>query len=580
MTSIHHGSFADSHSKWMPAISRWSPTVAVVSLLVLLVLVPVGFLLLSSFKPDGSLTEDGFTLANYATVYLDAEFWGILWQTCVFVVGSTAAALVLGTGLAWLVERTDLPYGNVIRIFIILPLATPPLLLAIAWLMLLSPRSGVLNQWLMSLFGLETAPLNISSMGGMIFVEALALVPTVFLMMAPAFRRVDPSLEEAALMAGASTWTIVRRIMLPILRPTLLASTVFLAIVGFVVFDIPGTLGMPVRVFVLSSQIYYLIGSSPAGVPAYGQVSAIATLFLVMLVSLALVYQRLTSQSHRFVTITGKSFRPRRFVLGRSRWIGMLFVGIYFLLAIILPLGILVWTSLMPYQGPVSWDMASSATLSNHREFLSNPSTLKAVFNSLVVAVISATVVAMLSVVIGWLVVRSTVPGRRVIDILSFLPIAVPGIMMGVALMYVYLTVQIVPIYGTIWILVIAYITSYLAFGSRSAQGVMFQLHRELEEAAEMAGASRLRIFWRITLRLTMPAFVAIWIWVLAHVVRELSTALILHGRYNTVVSTLIWDYWTNGGATGAAAISVWLIAALALLLGFSQFLGRKNQLS
>ena len=374
----------------------------------------------------------------------------------------------------------------------------------------------MLNQWLMQSFGLGEMPLNIYTLPGMIFVQGLALVPTAYLFLSPAFANMDPSLEEAAMASGAGTFALIRRVMLPILWPPILSAAIFLLIVSLVVFDVPGTLGTPARVFVLSSQIYYLVAHSPAGVPLYGQVSALAMLFLAILLLLGFAYHRLTRHAGRYRTITGKGFRPRIFPLGRGRPWAFAAIVLYFLFSVIAPLLILLWTSLMPYQTGVSWAALKLLTLENHFDFLNNARVIAATRNSLVIAVVSATAVALLSLVVAWMTARLRVPGRQAIDVLAFIPIAIPGVMIGVALVYVYITLgSVLPIYGTIWIIALAYLTQYLPFGTRATTGVMMQLHPELEEAGATSGAGKLRILRRITFPLVWPAVAAVWIWVL-----------------------------------------------------------------
>ena len=547
-------------------------------LLLYLVVVPLVLLGISSIRPTGFPLEPGFTLDNFGKVFLAGDFAPLLSTTVVFALGSTALALVFGTGLAWLIERTDLPGRGAFRVLVILPMATPPVLLAIGWAMLLSPRTGFFNLLLRDGLGLSTAPFNVYSVPGMIFVEALALVPTAFLFLAPAFRNMDPSLEEAALASGASTWRLIRKVLLPLLWPALAACAVFLLIVCFVVFDIPGTLGMPARIYVLSTRIFYLTADSPSGVPLYGQVSALGSFFLLILAVLGYAYFRFTRESQRYRTISGKGFRPRQSPLGRWRWLVFGAVSVYFLLAVVAPLAILVWASLMPYQTKPNLASLSLATLDNHADFLRNARLITASLNSLTIAIVSATAVALLSLVVSWLVVRQRPRGATLIDNLAFAPIAIPGVMLGVAVVYVYLSLdRVFPVYGTIWILVIAYVTHYLSFGSRLANGVMVQIHPELEEAARASGAGGFRVLARITAPLVWPAVAAIWIWVLAHAMRELSTALMLSSRNNTVLPTLLWDYWTGGEPTRAATVGVWLVLALALILALWHVLATRS---
>ncbi len=550
---------------------------AVALLLIYLVVVPLILLGVSSVRPTGFPLEPGFTFANFGKVFLADNFPRLVQTTVVFAVGSTLLAMVFGTALAWLVERTDLPGRNVFRLLVILPMATPPVLLAIGWAMLLSPRTGFFNLLLRDLFGLQAAPFNVYSLSGMIFVEALALVPTAFLFLAPAFRNMDPNLEEAALASGASTWMMIRKVLLPLLWPALAACTVFLLIVCFVVFDIPGTLGMPARIYVLSTQIFYLTADSPTGVPLYGQVSALGTFFLVILVVLGYAYYRFTRESQKYRTVSGKGFRPRLASLGRMRWPATAVVSFYFLLAVFAPLAILVWASLMPFQTRPNMASLSLITFENHLDFLRNARLVTATTHSLTVAFFASTIVALLSLVISWLVIRQRPTGARLIDNLAFAPIAIPGVMLGVSIVYVYLTLDFMfPIYGTIWILVVAYVTHYISFGSRLANGVMVQIHPELEEAARTSGAGPFRVLSRITGPLVWPAVAAIWIWVFAHAMRELSTALMLSGRNNTVLPTLLWDYWTGGEPTRAATVGVWLVAALAVFLAIWHVLSNR----
>jgi iron(III) transport system permease protein len=443
--------------------------------------------------------------------------------------------------------------------------------------MLLNPRVGSLNYGLMAVFGLERMPFNIYSMGGMIFVEALSVVPTVFLMLSHAFRNADPSHEEAALTSGASPWRVFWLITIPMMRPAILGAVAFIAIVCLVVFDVPGTLGMPSRIFVLSTQVYYLFGSSPTGVPAFGQISALGVLIIVCLILLALAYQAFTRMAAQFVTVSGKAFRPRPYELGRWRWLGSGLVVAYLLLAVVAPLAMLLWASLMPYLAPMTWANLSLVTFANHAALVGNTKLASAVFNSLIVSLIASTAVVALAGVCGWVIVRQRTFGARVLDILTFVPLAIPGVIMGIALTFVYLSLPWIPIYGTIWILIVAYTTFYLAYGSRASQSAFFQLHKELEEAGEMSGASAFRTHARITFPLVFAAMLGIWIWVFAHVMRELSMALVLHGRYNTVVSTLIWDYWSGGDPTTASAVGVWLIVALTVLIAATFGLTRRN---
>ena len=415
-------------------------------------------------------------------------------------------------------------------------------------------------------------------MMGMIFVEGLSLVPPAFLLLAPAFRNMDAGLEESALTSGASVWRVVCRILLPMLTPALLATAVFLTIAALIVFDIPGTLGVPGGIHVVATRVYYLTHHNPSGLPNYGAVSAMSILFVVLLLMLALMYYRATARMSAFTTITGKGFRPRQFKLGYWRWGAFGIAMIYFFLAVVAPLGMLLWMSLTPYQMPVSKEAFASLTASNHLHFFRNPFTMESTFNSMIIAATAATVVALLSMGVSWIVVRSNLPGRRLIDFIAFLPIAIPGTIIGVTLIYVYLTLTFIPIYGSIWIIALAYVTIYVSFGSRTTNSVMTQIHPDLEAAALTSGAGRIRIALRILAPLVMPAIVVVWVWVFAISMRELSAALMLQGLDNATLPTVLWDYWIGGEPNKAAAVGVWLILALLCVISIWQTLAARTR--
>lgn len=542
-----------------------------------LVAIPLGLLLVASFKPTGLPLDPGWSLTHFKEVYGDPGFYTLVANTTIFAVGCTVCALFVGGLLAWLVERTDLPWKASARVMIALPMVLPPFLLAMGWALLASPRNGWFNELLKSAFGLSQGPLNIYSLGGMVFVETLALVPSVYLILASAFRNMDPALEEAAMTSGARWPQMITRIFIPMLAPALLAAAAYLLIVGFLVFDVPGTLGMPVGLFVVSSRIVYLDTDQSGGTSAYGQIAAIGVTFLVLLLALAWSYRRMTAQASRFVTVTGKGFRPRELKLGAFKPLAIALVLLYFVLAVLAPLCLLVWTSLTPYLAPVSWEMLPQLSLRNHIALFDNARLGQAAWNSVWVSALSATVVTGLALLVAWAVLRGKGPGRNLIDTLSFMPLAIPGTMIGMALIYVYLTLSSIPVYGTAWILVIAYVTVYLSFTSRTANATMIQLHPELEEAARTCGGTPAYTVRRIVLPLMMPALVGAWIWVVAHVMRELSTALLLQGDNNATVAVQLWSYWSGGEPNKAAAVGVWLVLAMTVVTVLWQWLSARK---
>lgn len=540
----------------------WGPTLTLGPLLGYLVVVPISLLVLSSLKPTGLLRDDGFTLVHYRRFLGEESTWPIVWTTVRFSLGSMVLALSIGIVLAWLIERSDIKARKLLRGLIILPMATPPVLLAIGWVMLLDPRVGALN----SFFELTTGarPFTGFSLGTMVFVQALTLVPSTFLILSPAFRNMDPALEDAAATSGAPLLFTIRRILLPLLFPATLSAGIYLTIVGFVVFDVPGILGVHARERVLAAEI---VRASQAhgttGLPNYGRISAIAVSLLVLLVLLAGLYHWGTRRGERYTTITGKGFRSKQVSLGKWRGVASSFVWAYFALAVLLPFAMLLWTSLLPFYSGVRMDRIALLSFANYESLVSNSRAVVAAGNSLRVALFAATAVAALSTAIAWTLVRTKAPLRKVMEVLSFAPLAMAGVMMGVALIYTYLYLSFIPIYGTIWIIAIGHATLFTAFGVKAMNGVVLQLHPSLEEAGYTSGANRAQLLRRITLPLLYPAILGVWIWTFAHSAREFTTALVLQGRRNSVLPTLLWDYWDGGQQTTTAAVGLVLMLVL-----------------
>ena len=543
-----------------------------VLVLAYLVLTPLLFLVVSSLKPAGFPGDSGWTLGNYAAAYGDPEFGPMLGDTLLFVGGAVLLAVFVALCLVLLIERTDVRGRRLLRWLILLPMAAPPLLMGASWILLLSPRTGVVNQVVAGLFGADVPVVDVFTIWGMIFVEGLVLVPTAYLMLMPPARALDPALEEAALLGGASVPSVFRRVTVPLLRPSILATSAFLAIAGFVVFDVPGVIGLPGRVFVFSTRLFLLITESPTGLPQYGVVAALSVGLLGILVLLAFAYRQMTRQAERFAVVSGRSGGRRLIPLGRWRGAVSALPWAYVTVAGVVPLATLFWTSLLPYATGPELGALASVSLANHTALFRNPDVYRAVVNTLAVAGVAATLVAVLGGAAAWFGSRAHGRLARTIDTLSFAPVAVPGVLLGVALLFVYLTLTALPVYGTLAILIVAYVTMYLAYGSRSMGGVMVQLHGDLEAAARSCGAGLGLILRRVVVPLSLPGLVAVWSWVFIHAARELSAALMLRGPDNLVVTTLLWDYWSGGRATAAAALGVWLVVGMAAVIAFWRY--------
>lgn len=546
------------------AIAYW----VLFGLLAYLLLSPLALLLVSTVKssPDALPFEtDGVTLENWAAVYLDPDTYKLLLNTAVFATGSLAVGFSFALGLAWLLVRTDLPgkwFGYAI---VLVPLCTPGMLYAISWILLLNPRSGLVNLALQDLFSMTgDGPLNVYSMAGMVFIEGVRMVPSIFLMLSVAFKNMDPALEEAATLSGAGGLAVARRITVPLAKPALLGALIYYFVTLIEVFDVPGLIGQNAGINVFSTQIYWATHPEP-GLPDYGQASTLSMVLVVVALALISLYHKVIRSSD-YAVVRGKAYRPREIALGRAKWLGLLLVLAYFVVAVLLPLLVLLWASLQPYFSAPTWDKLARVSLSAYRALWQHPQFVTSLRNTFLVAGIAATATIAIATLSAWFVVRSRFRSRLWMERLAFLPQAIPSIIIGLAVLLTYLVVPI-PIYGTIWIIVIGHVTSYLAYGSRSMLAAVTQLHPELEEAAQMSGASPSRMLARVSIPLLFPALVNGWIWVAVHSMRELSISLMLYTPSTVLFSTLLWSFWQNGDIAASAALGVVLILTIGLSL-------------
>jgi iron(III) transport system permease protein len=548
-------------------------------LLAVLTLVPLSVLLVGSFRPDGLPSTPGWTIEHYVEVWGSAYNWRLVVNTLIFACCSTVLAIVLATALSWLLERTDLPARNLFRAMILMPMATPPLLLAIGWALVLAPRIGIVSVAMQPLIGPIDQWFNIYSLPGVIFVQMLAYVPTSVLMLSPAIRALDPALEEAALMAGANRWQVLWRIGLPILRPALLSVTTILLIVGMLAFDVPAVIGIPGHVDLMSIEIFRLM-TPPSGFPDYGAAAATNTMLFVVLIGGLILYRRTIRQASRFATITGKGYKPAQVKLGRWRGLAVGFVGFYFFLAVLLPFIALLWASLIPYFAGFSLAMLQRASFAAYADLLGSPRLREAGVNAVLVSVTAAGSLVLLALVTSWIVLRSKLRNAWTLDVISMIPLGVPPLMMGVAMVFMAFSVRFLPLYGTIWLIALGHVIHFLPVASRMMQSGMLQISSELEEAAATAGASLVQTFRRIMLPLLVPTIMAMIIWILVHSVREFSIAVMLQSGRNNVLSTILFSYWQTGSPERAAALAVLLMLLLLALVGIlSLFSHRKVEI-
>jgi iron(III) transport system permease protein len=403
----------------------------------------------------------------------------------------------------------------------------------------------------------------------MIFVEAMSGSTTLFLMMVSAFRLMDPSMEEASQVAGASTLTTARRVTLGIMMPAVLAAAMYSFLGNLEDFDVPLLIGLQAGIYLLPTLIYFTAYVTPS----YGLAAAYSSLFIIFTVFMVWIYNRVIIQrSEQYAAVTGKGYRPRRLSLGRWRWLGLaLFIGFFFL-NIVLPFFVMLWASLLPSYMLPSRQALQYLTLANFSTLVSELRIVEATVNTVILGIMTATGTMGLAYLVSWLIVRLKVRGGIFLDGLAFIPHAIPTVAIALALVAFYLhpALRWLPIYGTMWIMMLALMTRYLAYATRTSNSAMTQIHGELEEASLASGASPLKTLRKITLPLLLPAFIGGWVWVFAHTIRSFSIPLMMANPHNETIAVVMYHYWEKkadfclASTLGVAMLVV--IAAVAFL--------------
>ncbi len=547
-------------------------------LVLLAVAAPLVFLVLGSFSTSsmpGTFSFSQMGLQNYAKTWLDPDLYRLFWNTFIYVTGSTAVGISMAAALAWLAERSDMPGKIWIYAGVPMTLAIPGMLQAMAWILLLSPRIGFANKFIADLLSLDSLPFNIYSLSGMVFVEGLRLVPTAFLMLVPLLRSMDPSLEEAAATSGAPPSSTLRKISLMLMLPGLTAVLIYQALTALEVFEVPGILGLPVGIHVFSTKIYSIL-SSVSFVPAYGEANALAILYVGLAIFATILYARIISRSERYTIVTGKGYRPRLQSLGKWKYAATAFVLLFLLLSAVAPFLVLAYISFLPYLQVPSVEAFASMTWGNYRDVFKADLIGTVLWNTVIMVVVTSMATAVISFLVSLVIVRSKFWGRKVLDQLAFLPHAIPGMVMGLAMLWIFLQVDKtgIPLFGTIWAISIAFAINFMSYGTRAMNAAILQIHKDLEEAASISGAPQWRVMWRVFVPLLLPSFVGVWIWTLLHAIRIAGTPLLLYeGAENQVLAVMMWNMWDEGYVTTVGALGTMLMIFLLLLtLGLRVF--------
>ena len=528
-----------------------------VLLVAFLVGYPLLMLAIGSLSTPRPSDSSSIGLRAYLALLQEPE---LLLNSLRVAVGSTIVAAVLGVSLAWILARTNVPGAAFLEQVCVVPFYLSALLSAIGWVLLASPsQAGMLNAFLMWLFGLEKAPLNIYSELGIIWVSGLHFAPFCFLFCIGALRSMDPSLEESARVLGGRTVTTMFRITLPLILPSIVGSCLLVFVLAMGQFGIPAILGLPKGYRVLTTRIYELIiGFSPD----YALAAAMG-IALFAFSALGVWLQIRILGNRKFTTVTGKAFKPRTIDVGKMRWVLFAIVCFYILAGVVLPVGALLYASLLRY---LTTDIFEAQfTLANfHYILFKYPTTSVALQNTLLLAIGGSTIALLFAAVLARLILTARGPLSRLVELIVMVPVAVPGIVFSVGLLWAWIRAPI-PIYGTIWILLICYVTIFIPYGVRAVSAALHQIDKSLEECAVVIGANWRQVMSGILLPLLRPGLMAAWTLIFISIVKELSASALLYNSKTIVLSVAVFDLWVGSPLTQVAALA--LLEALAIFI-------------
>lgn len=524
--------------------------------LVYFVVFPLAVLLYDSVLVDGS-----YTLANYREVYSQDVNWRALANTVELSLIVMVASVIITFPLAWLVGRTDLPFKKGYRTLLVASYMIPPYVGAIAWVQLLNPSVGYLNNIFKWIFNLQTAPFDIYTTGGLAWVLTLFYSPFAFITISRAMEKMDPTLEEAARVSGSSPLRTLFDVTLPLMAPSILAGGLLVFIAAGSCFGIPAIVGMPGNIEVMTTRIVtYVYMGDEAGIRDATSLAA-----SLMFIANALLFGMTWMLGRKdYTTISGKSTRPNMVELGKWKWPAFFGVGLYAFVAVILPLGSILLTSLLK-------SMSKGITLSNIGfdawiPVITSSQYMESVWNSVVYGVIAATIGTVLSVFIAYLAVKTNVKGRSLPDLLTVVGGSTPSIVIALALVITFSGNFGLNLYSTMWILVVSYLVKYMTMSVRTIAASLSQVHISLEEAALNSGASWLRTCKDIIMPLIAPSIIAGWFLIFMPSFYELTMSLLLYGSDTKTIGVLLYDLQTYADTQNASVLSV--IILLIVLVG------------
>jgi len=552
------------------ALKRSPLTPTLILIVGFLTVSPVLMLVIGSFS-EGFGTFGVLTVDKYVDAYTDPAFAEILVNTLIFTLGSAVVATMLALFMAYMNTRTNIPFKFLFGVISIIPMMIPHILFAVSWVLLLNPSNGMLNRIGTQYLGFQGAFFNVYSLHGMILVEGLLDLPIAYLILAPAMSAFDVTLEESSKVCGASVFRTLTRITLPVLRPAILASVILVIVRSLASFAVPSIIGMPGRIYVLSTHIYRIISTGFAA--DYGKAAAVGMSALAASIVLIYLYRYLTAESSRYVTISSRGFKPALIDLRGYKYPLFTVVGLLSFVLIVVPVIVLFYTSMIPYVMVPSAKAFAMMSWKNWIDVLKDPVSLLALKNSVTLGVVGATLGVILSIFVSYVIVKKRTAAAGILESLSFLSFSFPGIVIGVGFMWFFVRT---PLYATLTALLIGYIATYLPYGIRPISSAMVQIHDNLEESARVCGASPLYAMRRISIPLLIPGIISGWILLATMFVRELTLSVVLSRPGTEVLAVQILRFAEDGLWGRLSALGIIMIFISSALVVAATLLGRK----
>ena len=536
----------------------------------IILVLPLGMLLVNSFNVAPAGRSFQYGLANWQAAFTDPSAMGALWNSFALSVTRTFISLPIALVLTWLIARTDMPGRNLVEILAWLSIFVPVLPLAFGWVLLLDPKFGLLNTFISSVAGQPVSIFNIYGFWGITWVHlASTAVAYKVVLLTPAFRRINAATEQSARVCGATARQTIMRITLPLLAPAVLLVTVISLIVSFEAFEVELLLGQPVHLYVYSTRIYDLVNNAPSNV---GEATAMAAIFLVWLVALTWLYRRALG-GRNYTTVSGREYASRPAKLGRWRWPALVLCITYFLVALAAPLTLLVLGSAMRLYG--FFNVPNTYTLAHWQELFADPAFFSGVRNSLVIAGSAGVATMLLYSMLAYTLIRYRSPVLRVVDGLVWAPWAVPGVLMSLALLWLFLATPARSVlYGSVIGLSVAFVFRAAPLSSQFFKTSLMQLGRDVEEAARTCGAGWLRMYWKIVVPMLAPTAVTVGLITFLTAVYDISTPVLLYNANSRPLSILMLEYSFAGARERSAAIGVVLTVVVLLVLLASRSFG------